>query len=101
MSASANWSFTSTATHWAQSGFDDWTGVKTWAAPVTFACDYKAAAKTMTDTNGNEFVSRQVLYTERSTIQPRAPSVAKLICALPATTPATPAWPVPASPIWN
>ena len=70
MSASANWSYTSTATHWAQAGFDDWTGVKTWAAPVAFACDYKAAAQTMTDTNGQEFVSRQVLYTERSTIQP-------------------------------
>ena len=70
MSASANWSYTSTATHWAQAGFDDWTGVKTWAAPVVFDCDYKAEAKTMTDINGNEFVSRQVLYTERSDIRP-------------------------------
>ena len=65
MSASANWSYTSTATHWAQAGFDDWTGVKTWAAPVAFACDYKAEAKTMTDQTGQEFVSRQVLYTEQ------------------------------------
>lgn len=70
MSASANWGYTSTATHWAQSGFDDWTGVKTWASPVTFQCDYKAEARTMTDQTGQEFVSRQVLYTERSTIQP-------------------------------
>lgn len=70
MSASAAWSYTSTATHWAQAGFDDWTGVKTWAAPVTFACDYKGEAKTMTDATGQEFVSRQVLYTERSAIQP-------------------------------
>lgn len=70
MSASAAWSYTSTATHWAQAGYDDWSGVKTWAAPVTFACDYQAEAKTMTDATGKEFVSRQVLYTERSAIQP-------------------------------
>ena len=70
MSASAAWSYTSTATHWARAGRDDWTGVTAWAAPVAFACDYQAEAKTMTDQTGQEFVSRQVLYTERSTIQP-------------------------------
>lgn len=70
MSAAAAWSLTNTATHWAQAGFDDWTGARTWAAPVAFACDYKAEARTMTDANGQEFVSRQVLYTERATVQP-------------------------------
>ncbi|OGB70470.1 MAG: hypothetical protein A2486_07310 [Burkholderiales bacterium RIFOXYC12_FULL_65_23] len=70
MSASAAWSYTSTATHWAQAGHGDWDGTKTWAAPVAFACDYKAEAKTMTDAAGKEFVARQVLYTERSAIQP-------------------------------
>ena len=70
MSALSNWGYTSTATHWAQAGYDDWTGVKAWAAPVTFACDYKGEAKIMTDATGQEFVSRQVLYTELSTIQP-------------------------------
>lgn len=70
MSAAARWSLTNTATHWAQNGFDDWTGARTWAAPVAFACDYKAEARTMTDANGQEFVSRQVLYTERATVQP-------------------------------
>lgn len=70
MSAAARWILTNTATHWAQSGFDDWTGSRTWAAPVAFSCDYKAEARTMTDANGQEFVSRQVLYTERATVQP-------------------------------
>lgn len=70
MSAAAAWSLTNTATHWAQAGFDDWTGARTWAAPVAFACDYKAEARTMTDATGQEFVSRQVLYTERATVQP-------------------------------
>jgi hypothetical protein len=70
MSASAAWSYTSTATHWAQAGREDWTGAKSWSTPVTFACDYQAEAKAMTDANGQEFVSRQVLYTERDAIQP-------------------------------
>lgn len=70
MSQPAAWSYTGTATHWAQAGFDDWTGARTWAAPVAFPCDYKAEARTMTDANGQEFVSRQVLYTERATVQP-------------------------------
>lgn len=69
MSASAAWSYTSTATHWAQAGFDDWTGARTWSAPVAFACDYTAKIQTLTDANGQEFVSRQVLYTERGTIK--------------------------------
>lgn len=68
MSAAAAWSYTSTATHWARTGRDDWTGSETWAAPVAFACDYKAAAERMTDGNGIEFTSRQQIYTERATI---------------------------------
>ena len=70
MSAAAAWSYTSTATHWAQVGFDDWTGARTWSAPVVFFCDYTAKIQTLTDANGQEFVSRQVLYTERATVQP-------------------------------
>lgn len=68
MSAAARWANTSTATHWARTGRDDWTGVQTWAAPVAFACDYKATSQRMTDGNGIEFTSRQQLYTERDTI---------------------------------
>lgn len=67
MSAAAAWSYTSTATHWSLTGYDDWTGAKTYSAPVTFACDYTAESKRMTDSSGIEFTSRQVIYTERST----------------------------------
>ena len=69
MSASANWSHTHTATHWSLTGFDDWTGQKTYAAPVVFPCDYSAESKRMTDAKGIEFTTRQIIYTERATFK--------------------------------
>lgn len=68
MSASSSWSHTSTATHWQLTGFDDWTGAKTFGPPVTFACDYSAKSVRMTDSKGIEFTSRQIIYTERAII---------------------------------
>lgn len=68
MSSLARWSHTSTATHWTLTGFDDWTGAKTYGAPVTFACDYSAESVRMTDSKGVEFTSRQIIHTERATI---------------------------------
>ena len=68
MSASAAWSYTSTATHWARQSRDDRTGVSAFAAPVTFACDYSSEARTMVDQLGREFTSRLTLHTERSSI---------------------------------
>lgn len=65
MSAAASWSYTSNATHWPLTGFDDWTGSKTYGAPVVFACDYSAESVRMTDAQGVEFTSRQIVYTER------------------------------------
>lgn len=70
MSASSNWSYTATATHWVCMGYDGLTGGTSYAAPVTFQCDYSAEAKRMTDAKGVEYVSRQTIYTERSTIKP-------------------------------
>lgn len=70
MSSTANWSYTATATHWATIGYDGITGGTSYAAPVTFQCDYSAESKLMRDANGDEFVSRQIIYTERSTIKP-------------------------------
>lgn len=70
MSAAASWSYTSTATHWPRLSLDDWTRVATYGPPVKFACDYSAEATRMTDVNGQEFTSRQILHTERSSIQP-------------------------------
>jgi len=69
MSASAAWSYTSRATHWALTGVDDWTGAKTYSAPDVFACDYSAESTRMTDGKGVEFTTRQILYTERSTVK--------------------------------
>ena len=68
MSAAASWSYTSTATHWARVSRDDRTGAATFAAPVAFACDYSAEARTMVDQLGREFTSRLTLHTERSSI---------------------------------
>jgi hypothetical protein len=70
MSAASAWSYTHTATHWPLIGRDDWKGVLTFGAPVAFACDYKAEAKRKTDAKGVEFITTQVFFTERSTIQP-------------------------------
>jgi len=70
MSAASAWSLTSVCTHWALTGRDDWTGALTWGAPVTFACDYKAESKRMTDAQGVEFTSSQIIYTERASIKP-------------------------------
>lgn len=69
MSAAAAWSYTSSATHWRLTGIDDWTGAKTYGAPVVFACDYSAESVRMTDTKGVEFTTRQIIHTERSTIK--------------------------------
>jgi hypothetical protein len=70
LSTLANWSYTRTATHWAVSGRDDWTGVVTYAAPVTFDCDYKATAERRVDASGAEFITSQVIFTERDSISP-------------------------------
>lgn len=69
MSAAANWSYTSRATHWPKLSRDDWTGAVVYGAPVAFACDYSAEAKRLTDEDGVEFTTRQVLHTERATVQ--------------------------------
>ncbi|MBP9148702.1 MAG: hypothetical protein KBG00_07955 [Rhodoferax sp.] len=68
MSSASSWSHTSTATHWPKTGFNDWTGTATFGPPVTFACDYSAESVRMTDAQGVEFTSRQVIHTERASI---------------------------------
>lgn len=69
MSAAASWSYTARATLWALQSRDGWTGAAQFASPVTFRCDYKSEAKRMTDPAGAEFVTRHMLYTERSDIR--------------------------------
>jgi hypothetical protein len=69
MSSAAAWSYTATATLWARQSRDGFTGELKFAAPVTFACDYKSEARTLTDSNGREFVSRNTLFTESGDVK--------------------------------
>jgi len=69
MSAAASWSYTATATLWAQRSRDDFSGALTFDAPVTFACDYSSRAQRAVDSTGVEFTSQLTIYTERSDIR--------------------------------
>ena len=69
MSAAASWSYTSRATLWPLLTRDDWTGVASYGIPVQIACDYSAEAMRMTDALGQEFVTRQIIHTERADIK--------------------------------
>ena len=69
MSAAASWSYTARATFWPWLGRDDWSGVEQFGPPVSFDCDYSAEAVRMVDGKGVEFVTRQVVYTERADIK--------------------------------
>lgn len=68
MSAAAAWSYTATATLWPWLGRDDWTGVESFGPPELIACGYAAKAERRTDGRGVEFVTRQLIYTERADI---------------------------------
>lgn len=70
MSSAAAWSYTATATLWPLLGRDDWTGATLYGTPQAVACDYSAKAEHRTDSRGLEFVTRQVVYTERADIKP-------------------------------
>lgn len=69
MSAAARWSYTAKATVWPKTGFDDWTSVETYGAPQVIDCDYSAESRVMTDADGEEFTTRQIIYTEADFIQ--------------------------------
>src|SRR6185369_1083042 len=69
MSAAANWSYSARATVWPWMGRDDWSGVETFGPPQAFDCDYSAKSERRTDAKGVEFVTRQLIYTERGDIK--------------------------------
>lgn len=69
MSNASAWSYTSKATHWPLLSRSDWGGVMTYGPPASFACDYKAEAVRMTDDRGVEFMTRQIVYTEKADIK--------------------------------
>jgi hypothetical protein len=69
LSAAARWALTSKATYWPNTGRDDWTGQITYGAPVVIACDYSAESVRMTDAQGVEFTTRQIIHTEAAGIK--------------------------------
>lgn len=69
MSAAANWSYTATATLWPWLDRGDWTGVESFGPPELIACSYSVKAERRTDGRGVEFVTRQLIYTERDGIK--------------------------------
>ena len=69
MSASSRWSHTSQATYWPKTGRDDWAGQITYGPPVVIACDYSAESVRMTDAQGVEFTTRQIIHTEAAGIK--------------------------------
>lgn len=69
MSAAAAWSYTATATLWVLQSAAAWSGAPTFAAPVTFRCDYSAEAKLRRDARGDEFTTQLLVYTERAGIK--------------------------------
>lgn len=69
MSAAASWSYTATATLWAQRSRDDFSGALIFDAPVTFDCDYSSKAQRATNAAGVEFTTGLTLYTERADIR--------------------------------
>ena len=70
MSSAAKWSLTATATLWANTGRAAWGGGPSWAVPVTLPCDYAADARKARDARGDEYSTREVIYTERADIKP-------------------------------
>jgi len=49
---------------------DGWAGGLIFADPVQMACDYASDARLMRDSLGDEFTTREVIYTERADIKP-------------------------------
>lgn len=67
MSSVARFSYTAPITLWRVTGIDDWTGQKTFSAPVFIWGDYSVKSEKRVDRNGNDFISVQNIYTELST----------------------------------
>lgn len=70
MSAAAAWANTATATIWPFISRTDWGGGgQTFGPPEPIACSYSVKAERRTDARGVEFVTRQLIYTERDGIK--------------------------------
>ncbi len=54
---------------WQFLSINDWNGQKTFGPPEVFDCGYASKSERVTDANGVEFTSKQILYTERADIK--------------------------------
>lgn len=77
MSSVARFSYTAPITLWRVTGIDDWTGQKTYSAPVFIWGDYKSETEKLIDRAGTDYVSTQHIYTELSTASGSYAPVAK------------------------
>lgn len=59
----SSWSYIQTATLWSLQARDGWTGAKTYAPPVWFLCGHIEEDARVTDSKGQEFVSRARFFT--------------------------------------
>lgn len=66
MSKTARWSYTNTATVKPLLGFDQWTQQSTYGDEYTIDCTWEAKSEQMRDSEGNEFVTKNIIYTEDS-----------------------------------
>lgn len=64
MSETANWSYTNVAQVRPYLGIDDWGGGAIYGPEYEIACTWAAEASQFRDSNGAEFISRNVIYTE-------------------------------------
>lgn len=64
MSNTANWSYTNVAQVSPYMGRDAWSGAPTYGDAFEIACTWEISAQQFRDSNGAEFVSRNIIYTE-------------------------------------
>ena len=76
MSSTASWSYTNKATVWPLTGTDDWSGQDAYGTPYLIDCTWKGSDKIKRDADGNEFVSKDIYYTE-SELPKRKDMIAK------------------------
>lgn len=64
MSETAAWSYANVAQVRPFQGRDSWTGQATYGTDFEIACTWEAKSEQMRDSDGAEFVSRNIIYTE-------------------------------------
>lgn len=64
MSNTANWSYTNTAKVKTRISVDQWSGETVYSEPYEINCTWSAKAQEERDDNGQEFVSKNEIFTE-------------------------------------